>query len=56
MIEQVSATLPVESFRTIANARELGTNAGGVEFALGPGDLAALRYFAGKIPVASDAL
>jgi hypothetical protein len=56
VIEHVSAALPVESFRTIANARELGANAGGVEFALGPGDLAALRHFAGKIPVTSDAL
>ena len=56
VIEHVSAAFPVESFRTMASARELGANAGGVEFALDPGDLAALRHFAAKIPLASDAL
>lgn len=53
VIEEVSGTLPVADFFTLANARELRTDAGGVAFSLRREDLAALRHFAGKIPRSS---
>jgi HEAT repeat protein len=55
VIEQLAGTLPVRDFLTIARAQRLRARIGSVEFALAPPDLAALRYFAGKIPPQSPA-
>lgn len=49
VIEQVSALLPVQSFLTLASARELSARAGGVAFSLGGENHAALRHFAAKL-------
>ena len=55
VIEQLTGTLPVRDFFSIARAQRLRARIGCVEFALAPPDLAALRHFAGKIPRQSPA-
>jgi HEAT repeat protein len=50
VIEQVSATLALEDFLALAQARELRARLGPVEFRLASPDQAALRHFASKIP------
>jgi HEAT repeat protein len=55
VIEQLTGTLPLYDFLTIARAQQLRARIGSVEFALAKSDLAALRYFAGKIPAPANA-
>jgi hypothetical protein len=55
VIEQLTGTLLVSDFLTIARAQRLRARIGSVEFALAAPDLAALRHFAGKIPPQSPA-
>jgi hypothetical protein len=55
VIEQLTGTLTLRDFLTLARAQRLRARIGSVEFALAETDLAALRHFAGKIPAATPA-
>jgi HEAT repeat protein len=55
VIERLSALLPVEEFLALVAAERIGGRLASIDFELSAKDRAALRHFAGKIPVAAPA-